>query len=413
MDKTILKLNEEVAFVSGAKGGAIYDFNSKMVYLISSGAQELLGNIANGQKDTFDEAEKKFLNELEKASLISSEKSFSTYEFPLQTPPRLSHVWLELAERCNEKCIHCYVEAVGQARAVDTLAKEKWKTLLAELSSTGCKSVQFIGGEPLLFDGVYELLEYAKILDFESIALFTNAVLLNEERVQFLKKNGIHVSVSLYGHNAEIHDAITQIQGSFDKTVENLKILKHYGVPVSISVIIMQQNQDYVTEIKSFIKSMGFKYNGYDVIRPLIGGPQQAHIPTSRRIINSCFIKKAGFRADKKFFENALSNNTCWSGKFAITSSGKVIPCIFSRNLLIGDVNEQSIADILNSDELSKYWKLTKESVKECSDCEYRFCCKDCRPLGMSVKGDLFGKSNRCAYDPNSGKWKRGGYKKE
>ena len=44
-----------------------------------------------------------------------------------------------------------------------------------------------------------------------------------------------------------------------------------------------------------------------------------------------------------------------------------------------------------------------------CKDCEYRFACKDCRPLAKSVDGCQNGKNPRCKYDPYTGNWNKEG----
>ena len=44
--------------------------------------------------------------------------------------------------------------------------------------------------------------------------------------------------------------------------------------------------------------------------------------------------------------------------------------------------------------------------IEYCKDCEFRYSCKDCRPLGISVKGSITSQNPRCKYNPYTGEWK-------
>lgn len=70
-----------------------------------------------------------------------------------------------------------------------------------------------------------------------------------------------------------------------------------------------------------------------------------------------------------------------------------------------GNVNKQSIKEILNSTILNKCWGMSFKNINFCKDCEYRFACKDCRPLGYADRGVLTDKSYRCSYNPYTGTW--------
>jgi len=168
----------------------------------------------------------------------------------------------------------------------------------------------------------------------------------------------------------------------------------------------MRENEDYTEEIKTFIEALGLQYNGYDVMRNIYEGKQTNHAPASELIINSSKRRKPEFFIDEEKFNRAYLTNTCWYGKFAITETGAVIPCVFERNIIYGDLRKQSIQEILESEELNKHWFLTFNQVNICKDCEFKYACTDCRPLGIGSCGELLTKNPRCAYDPQTGEWK-------
>lgn len=58
----------------------------------------------------------------------------------------LEFLWLEVTNRCNLECVHCYAEAGPQGFRHDSLSFEEWISILTEARELGCRQVQFIGG---------------------------------------------------------------------------------------------------------------------------------------------------------------------------------------------------------------------------------------------------------------------------
>ena len=74
----------------------------------------------------------------------------------------LEFLWLELTGRCNLECLHCYADSGPQRPAYESMQLEDWKGVLREASELGCKSVQFIGGEPALYPNLCELIQIGR-----------------------------------------------------------------------------------------------------------------------------------------------------------------------------------------------------------------------------------------------------------
>lgn len=95
-------------------------------------------------------------------------------------------------------------------------------------------------------------------------------------------------------------------------------------------------------------------------------------------------------------------NNSCWGGKFAVTGDGKVRPCIYS-SIVIGDILGEDVAEIL--DKLQTYWRITKDKVEKCKECELRYVCFDCREIPYRNSGDLYSANPLCKYNHINGAW--------
>ena len=332
-----------------------------------------------------------------------------THDKPVENearPPKITPVyaWLELTDCCNLKCVHCYGD-FGFCQSVSrSLGKEDWKNVIDKISEHKEIGVQFIGGEPLAYSYFEELLIYAHEKGIKRIDIFTNATLFNDKLIDTVKKCNASVRVSLYGHNAETHDSITGKTGSFDLLVSNVKKLVEKNISVNTAVIIMRENDSCLDDIIKFIHSIGIAYNGYDVIRNTAHGKKNLHYVSNVDLLRPRYQCQPFFKTSRQEFVKHHFYNSCWSGKFAITANGDVIPCIFSRNHVCGNILKDDESIIYHS--LEKYWKTTKDDVETCKDCEYRYACHDCRPTAEGLTGNYLSKHARCTYDPYTGEWK-------
>lgn len=401
---TMIEINKNVILVSGSKNAAIYDFNVNKLYSINTEALDIINRVVLNSGAPHTDVETAYISQLKQANLISDSFTPKAFDVKPDDEAKLSFAWLELTEGCNLKCQHCY-EGNYHHHSPNELSTAQWKTIINDLYLNGCKRIQFTGGECLLRTDLSDLIVYASEIGITDITVFTNASLLTDSVIGTFSKYQVKVRFSLYGHCANVHDAITQIPGSFDKTITNVKKMIAWGIDITPAVVIMKENENYIEEIKEFILSLGLKYSGYDVIREVYSGTQSSHIPIQQDAIDSKKKRSPSFQISKEKLNRALSHNTCWYGKFAITPTGKVIPCIFERNISLGDVTKQSISDILNSQSLRDHWNLDFSQVEFCKDCEYRFACKDCRPLGMAKCNDVKAKNPRCTYNPYTGTW--------
>ncbi len=145
---------------------------------------------------------------------------------------------LEVTQDCNLRCVYCiYNDFVARSRnherksmSLET-ARQAIRILESRSRETKKVALGFYGGEPMLqFPMIKQLVEYTKALFGKRELLFhctTNATLITHEMAEFLMKNDFSVLVSFDGPE-RYHDAFRKDRsgdGSFDKTLEGLKIL--------------------------------------------------------------------------------------------------------------------------------------------------------------------------------------------
>lgn len=418
-----------VFFVLGAVRGAIYDLNSSNVYSINQSGCDVLTGVCENPE---------FWRRLETMSLATKERSDTKKMVPelLQNPP-LQFVWFEIvSDDCNESCIHCYAECMpstyrktmgiseGESKAVSTnqernekISSERWKQLIDESYLLGCRRCQFIGGEPLLYRGkngetVFDLAQHAKSTGYEFIEIFTNATMLTSEKVQKIKTLGLNVAVSLYSSDKATHDSITKTPGSFKKTIEALRLLKEAEVPVRVETVLMGPNEETVEKTQRLVEEMGFSHKHPDVLRPKGRGDDPSIMPTKESVVKHSLMLSPSFTVIRDTLSRNISGHPCLLGKITITDNGDVLPCIFSRNLVVGSIRKTTLREIVTGQKLETIWRSTKDNVLICQDCEYRYACFDCRPVSEGTnqgRGEyLSAPYPKCTYNPYSGEWARG-----
>lgn len=398
----MFEINDNVVFVQGAKNGAIYDFNPKKVYSVNDIGCNLINQYIQGDKS---------INENEYLQLLANNNLLNDNYRPIEFSKtdifqnELELVWLEITPKCNLRCIHCYEGEIHEAVS-DPLSLEQWKDVIDQIAALKVKRVVVIGGEPCCNDNLCSILNYICQYKIDT-TVFSNGTLMDEEILQTIIQTNTRVKVSVYGHKAYVHDSITGVKGSFEKLFNQVGYLISHNIEVTAAVVVMKENQEYVNDIVKFVKEQGMNYSRYDVIRNIYGGKQNCHTPDKKEVLEYAYYLKPNFSTTREKFIKAMFLNSCWYGKMVIMDNGDVLPCEFEREYKYGNVKNTNISEILMSDALQKKWRLTYSYIDDCKDCEYRFACHDCRALGKSVSGNIYGKNPRCLYDVTRGIWRK------
>jgi radical SAM protein with 4Fe4S-binding SPASM domain len=288
------------------------------------------------------------------------------------------------------------------------MALEDWKDILQQAADLGCRRVQFIGGEVLLYRHLLQLVDRAEALGYTFIEIYTNGTLLTERRVKALAQRNVQLAVSLHGSEGEAHDAITGQPGSYERTVAGLGRLPAADIPFRIAGTALRQNQHSILGLPELGRQLGAREVSFDVVRSVGSGSNSELHPDDARVLAEKWLTWPDFVADRVAYEHNRRWNPCWAGKLAVSSTGDVMPCVMGRSEVVGNVHEETLGEILAIPRLHYLWGLTKDHVAVCQDCEYRYVCGDCRPLAAGA-GDLHGVIPRCTYHPQTGDWGRPG----
>lgn len=156
---------------------------------------------------------------------------------------------IDMTTYCNNRCLFC-----AASNRVFHKSKAEMRYELLKGREWGANRVDFTGGEPTLHPDIVELVAHAKRLGYETINLKTNGrKLANKDFLKKLVDAGLNqVLISVHGHTAEMHDALTQVKGSFTdavKALENMVDLKVYFLTLTVLTTF---NYKYLKEIVKF-----------------------------------------------------------------------------------------------------------------------------------------------------------------
>ena len=151
----------------------------------------------------------------------------------------------ELTYRCNERCVHCYNPGAAHSdfekpdRLNNELSTEQVIASLKRLAEGGVFQLTLSGGEIMLRKDFFEIVEAARLLGM-AVNIYTNGLKLDEANINKLCDLWPStVSFSIYSHVPKVHDDITRVPGSFDKTIVALKAMNERGVRTSLKSVQM------------------------------------------------------------------------------------------------------------------------------------------------------------------------------
>lgn len=173
--------------------------------------------------------------------------------------PLLDSLDMELTERCNNNCIHCYINlpAADLNAQQRELSTEEIQEILHEAVSLGCLTVRFTGGEPLLRKDFEDLYIFARKLGLRVI-LLTNATLITPALTKVFARIPLlqPIEVTLYGMQRHSYEAVTRVSGSFEAAWQGIHLLLEQKVPFVVKGALLPPNREEIEELESWASTI-------------------------------------------------------------------------------------------------------------------------------------------------------------
>jgi len=325
-------------------------------------------------------------------------KQVAEFKIPLK-------VQLDLTYRCNLKCIHCCFYRLGNNK--EELSTLEVKNIIFQLSKLGTIIITLSGGEIFLRKDALELFEFISNLGMK-IKIYSNLTLCSEKTLKMLNGFSIYqVETSVYGSRSFSHDRITQVKGSFAKTIRGIKALKNNGIKVLMKCAFIEETIKEYEKIIELAKRMGIEltfgdfvinekafneknaFNSLRFHRVNLQNLEKLYShPYILKQLNIEDLKQRNFILEKDNLEKPI----CEAGhyKLHIRPNGDIFPCGLWL-IKLGNVREIPI-DLIwnNSDILERIRQLKLKDFKDCLTCDSIQYCDLCPAITYDLD------HNRC-----------------
>jgi MoaA/NifB/PqqE/SkfB family radical SAM enzyme len=271
-------------------------------------------------------------------------------------PQNVSFVWLEITGKCQLQCTHCYAES-GPTGTHGSMTTDDWKRVIEEISDLGVNMVQFIGGEPTQHPDLVALTRHALSFGLQ-VEIYSNLVNVTDDLWKLFRTRGVCLATSYYSDDPEQHARITQAANSHRLTTANIANVVRQGIPLRVGIVGVDDNQR-VNEAEKLLKKLGVTDIGYDGLRQV----------------------GRGIRDQNASIDQLCGN--CAKSVLAISPTGDVWPCVFSRWLPVGNVRVQSLSEVLASAAIAETRRTLQTAFE--SRIEGKELCKPriCRPADL------------------------------
>lgn len=371
---------------------------------------ELDGFIVSGE--TFQECNEKDTRFSYKEAKPKSEKAAcsvnSSFEKSTQdffdeyfnNEPQLTNLHIEITSKCNERCVHCYIPHEYKENHMNP---DLFYNILEQSREMKLLHLTISGGEPMAHTNFIDFLKKCYEYNF-SVNVLSNLTLLNNEIIEEMSRNPLlGVQVSLYSMNADVHDSITQVKGSFEKTKKGILSLIKNNIPLQISCPIMKQNIDSYNDVIAWGKEHNINVGSdYVIIARYNHTTQNLCNRLSINDVKEIMIKKIAvephyLESIRKYAETKQNMrpedfvcSVCHSS-ICISDNGNVYPCAGWQDYVVGNVNEMSLTDIWRNSAKVKYLRsLRRRDFPQCLQCPDKGFCTMCmvRNANENPSGD-------------------------
>jgi radical SAM protein with 4Fe4S-binding SPASM domain len=335
---------------------------------------------------------------------------------------------LNLTQRCNLACDHCYLDAkILKDGATTELTTDEIKSVLDDIAALSPECmVVLTGGEPLLRRDIEDLAAHASAQGL-MVVVGSNGLLLTAERVETLKHAGVAgIGISLDSLVPEKHDAFRGRKGAWDKTMASIDACVAGGLPFQLHFSVTDDTADEIDDMVAFARDAGAMVLNVFFLVCTGRGEKYTDISPEkyeqvlRRVAHAARNEKrlmVRAKCAPHFKRIAMEIDPDWpitsahgydaggciaATRYArITPEGDVTPCPY-MDTSVGSIRDTSFAEIWHDAPMLRAMRAPKLEGR-CGVCEYQKLCGGCRARPLARDGNLMGEDYLCTYQPTGG----------
>lgn len=186
----------------------------------------------------------------ERSELLRPEQRYRFY------PARFKQgVLWSITGTCNCNCKHCFMSAPHAAQG-----EPRWSQLMAMLDAferCGIKSVTLTGGEPLVREDFWQLVDEIRARDILIPEIHSNGLLVTDDFLDGLLRRGLHPTIHFSFDGVGYHDWMRGVTGAEHAVIDALQRCREQGFRTGATMIIFRENVHSLRETANYLASLG------------------------------------------------------------------------------------------------------------------------------------------------------------
>jgi len=316
---------------------------------------------------------------------------------------RLLSMEIEFGRACNFRCPYCYVE--NPKKAPQELSGDEIRDVIDQAKELGALKIIMLGGEPMLFPGLQEMIAYITGKGME-IEIFTNGTNVTPEMAGFFFEHGVKVVVKLNTFDEALQNKLTGCKWAYDCIQTALSNLLAAGYPtrekrIAASTIIGRQNIGELPELWRWLRDRDIDPY-FEMITPQGRSRRNQWLDPEPDDVEKVF--HAISQIDRKEYgrewepQPPLVGNKCVRNRFTclVNAYGDVMPCV-GITIPAGNIRQRPLQNILSDSIMFDDLRNFSARIKgPCSDCERSEECYGCRGAAYQLTGDYLASDPLC-----------------
>lgn len=305
------------------------------------------------------------------------------------------HAAIEITEKCNLRCKHCYLEAdICKTSIIDY---ERFTQLVDKLVENNVVNVEITGGEIFMHPQVFDILKlcYKK---FATVGVLTNGTVMTDEVLNLIEahKDRTIVNISIDSVDSATHDDFRGMKGAWDASCNTVKRLSERGIKVRVASSISDDNMWDIDKLADLSVSLGASIFCFNFIEEFGRGAQlnsgNDYVKMDKysdylgKVIKQ-YKDIIPIVKEEDRSEIIMSEN-CGSGtrSIVIGANGFVRPCQLSPKVgFMGNILEEGFTDIFNKPEIRRLAEIAPPDIRNGCDpeCKHINRCHGCYIKGI------------------------------
>ena len=310
----------------------------------------------------------------------------------------LKEIKLEVTHSCLLRCVHC--SSLAGIACVRQMKWEECQRILKEAAEMQVTEVAFSGGEPLLWESLPNAIAFAAEQGINA-TLYTTGIAPNAVPIfQELKAAGLsRVIFSVFGKDRYRHEAVTQVEDSFDRTMDSIRSCIELGFKVEIHFVPMATNYWELRSVAELAREMGISCVSVLRLVPQGRGSDYANLKLNHEAnldLRKTIVELRGeghnIRVGSPYNILALkSNPECCAGidRLTISPDLKISPCDAFKQITPEMIDVSPEFSSLGNSSLADCWDKSAylQKVREYLTTPFAKKCSGCNTLENCLSG--------------------------